>query len=50
MASTIAAMSTAKDISTTGCPRMKRRPSSTERSPGRITSPTGGSDGSRSAA
>ena len=37
IASTIAAMSTAKDIISTGCRRMKARPATTDRSPGRVT-------------
>ena len=50
MASTIATMSTAKDISSTGLPAMKLRPSTTDRSPGRTVSPSGGIGGSRNAA
>src|SRR5262249_19899354 len=46
IASTMAAMSTTNDISSTGRPAMKRRPSTTERSPGRLPPPSGGSRGS----
>ena len=50
MASTIATMSTTKDISRTGRVPMKASPASTDRSPGRTVSPSGRIAGSRSAA
>jgi hypothetical protein len=46
----MAAMSTANDSSSTGRVAMKASPSATERSPGAIGAPAGGSAGSRRAA
>jgi hypothetical protein len=50
MASTMAAMSTANDSSSTGRVAMKASPSTTERNPGTVARPIGGSGGSRRAA
>ncbi|GAA3127768.1 hypothetical protein GCM10020001_056420 [Nonomuraea salmonea] len=50
MARTIAMMSTTNDISSTGLLAMKLSPSITDRSPGLVTTPSGGSAGSLSAA
>ena len=50
MASTIATMSTTKDISRTGRVPMNASPASTDRSPGRTVRPAVASAGSRSAA
>ena len=50
IANTMATMSTANDISSTDRLLMKRSPSTTERRPGRVRAPSGGTDGSRTAA
>jgi hypothetical protein len=50
MARTMATMSTANDSSSTGRVAMKASPSTTDRSPGAVAGPVGGSAGRRRAA